>query len=153
METIKIIDNLYDKDQLLSSFDAFSTDTSCLQSKLFSTMIAQEDFRHLEEIVDLSKENGGLPNGFEYTTDIYQKIQLILLHNLKTKENFLKAWGLIFPYLEKAYFDGKISYSFLYAYDVYSNMHFGYQYYGFLDKVPVKDNEELSERKKRYKIQ
>jgi len=153
MEAIKIIDNLYIQDQLLSSFDKFSTDSSCLQSKQFSTMIAQEDFQHLEEIVDLSKKNGGLPNGFEYTTDIYQKIQLILLHNLKTKENFSKAWALIFPYLEKAYFDGKISYSFLYAYDAYSNMHFGHQYYGFLDKVPVKDSEGLSERKKRYKLQ
>ena len=152
IETIHAIEELHTQDQMLSKFAEFSIDSSSQASKNIFSMIAREDYDHITKIVELSKKNGGLPNNFDYGPFTYQYIKGILWHNLKTPENFSKAWDLLFPYLEQAYFKGKISSEFLHIYDYFLNQYYGYQYYGFLANVPVKDKESLAERKKHYKL-
>ena len=152
METIQAIDELHTQDQMLSKFAELAVDTFSQASKNINSMIAKEDYNHIAKIVELSKKNGGLPNNFDHGAYTYQKIQGILWHNLKTPENFSKVWDLLFPYLEQAYLKGKISSEFFHIYDYFLNQYYGYQYYGFLANVPVKDKEGLAERKKRYKL-
>lgn len=55
--------------------------------------------------------------------------------------NIVEVWGLLFPFLEKAYLEGKISDNFFKHYDTYLYQYEGYQYYGTLgDDIPYKDN-------------
>ncbi|MCB9448533.1 MAG: hypothetical protein H6585_09345 [Flavobacteriales bacterium] len=151
MYTINTIDRLYARDQMLVAFSQFDHD-SCSVSKNIASTIENNDFENLLEIVRLCKMNNNeLPTGYDFAIDTYSKIQMILWHNLKSKNNFQRAWEQLFPYLEKAYFDGKISNSFLYAYDKLSYVHFGYQYYGTIS-APVKDEATLKERQQDYKL-
>lgn len=107
------------------------------------------DFTHLYEIITLSRAHG-LPNNFDHGYNTYYKLQQILSNNLTDKFNLERTWHHIFPHLEKAFFDGKISKTFLKIYDQALQKNYGYQYYGTIDDVEVLDPQGLSERRKKF---
>jgi len=107
------------------------------------------DFTQLYEIVKICKVSG-LPTNFDAGYASYYILQYILINNTEDQFNFERTWHHIFPFLEKAYFDGKISNTFTRIYDEALEKHYNYQYFGTIDSVEVKDPEHLAERRKKY---
>ena len=154
IETINIIEQLFVKDQtmsLLSSYFGIKDTTNENLHKFFDK-IQHENYANLKRIVEISEKNNELPNTFDYPLLVMGKIEIIILHNLKDSTNFEKKWNLIFPYIEKAYFDGKISNSSFKMYDKLLFEFFGYQYYGTIKGAPIKDIDTYEQRKKKYKL-
>lgn len=106
-------------------------------------------FTQLYEIVKISRTNG-LPNNFDHGYDTYYTIQIILMQNLFDEFNLERTWHHIFPFLEKAYLDGKISNTFIKLYDQALRRHYDYQYYGTIDGLEVLDPDGLAERRKKF---
>jgi len=107
------------------------------------------DFTQLYEIIEISRNNG-LPNNFDFGYNTYYQIQIILTNNMFDKFNFERTWHHIFPLLEMAYFDGKISNTFLFLYDEACEKHYNHQYYGTLENVTVKDSTGLKARRIKF---
>lgn len=131
----------------------FSIDDSTELNVIYR-MITEIDFNNLIEICELSDENNEvLLNDFDNGIAIYNNVQLVLWHNLKSKENFQKSWDLILPYIEKAYFQKKIDSDPFKMYDIWSLNHKGYQYFGTLkDTIPVFDSLVLSNMRTKYQF-
>lgn len=98
-------------------------------------------------------ERYGLPNNFDHGYNTYYGVTYLLHHSMYGEMNIERVWTALFPYLEKAYFDGKISYTFFYQYDLRLFKTTGYQYYGTMsDDVPNIDSENVNERKRKYSL-
>jgi len=111
------------------------------------------DLGRIFELRKLCERINTFPNDFDNGVGTYYRAQFLLAHSLKSADHFFQSWELLFPYLEKAYFDDKISGSFFKLYDTFHYRHFGTQYYGTLGKeVPVKDEYELNKRKLKYNL-
>lgn len=130
-----------------------SENSTNINNKLVDSIIAKIDFFHIEEIVKLCILNDSiLLNSFDNEIGINNKLGLILWHNLKTKTNFQKSWDALLPFIDKAYFQNKISYTFFKSYDKWSVYHYGNQYYGTIEGAVIRDNETYFERKIKYKL-
>ena len=91
-----------------------------------------------------------LPNSFDQGIFISKTIEWIIFHNLK-QGNFKETMSIIFPYIEKAYLQGKVSDYFFETYDYYLHYYKGYQYFGTMgDSVPTEDAKNLLIRRKKY---
>lgn len=120
---------------------------------ILDSFIYSIDYNHILEIVKLCKLNNNvLLNNFDCGVGTYNKVNLILWHNLKSKINFQRSWDQLLPFIENAYFQNKISYTIFMAYDKWCNYHFENQYYGTLEGVKIKDLETFNERKKKYNL-
>lgn len=103
--------------------------------------------------VRLLSEKYGLPNNFDHGYNTYYRVTSLLQHAMHEEINIERVWAAIFPYLEKAYFDGKISYTFFYHYDLCLFKTKGYQYYGTMgDNVPNIDSKNVNERQRKYSL-
>jgi hypothetical protein len=133
----------------LVDFHKNNKDTIALEETL--KYLREFDFNLLWKIVSISKDSG-LPTNFNSGFSSYYAIQQIIMNNAYDEFNFKRTWHHIFPFLEKAYFDGQISNSFLKIYDKALEKHNGYQYYGTIDGVKVLEAEGLAERRKKFKL-
>jgi hypothetical protein len=113
------------------------------------TYLRDLDFNQLYTLILFSKTHG-LPTNFDAGFSSYYIFQQILINNAYDLFNFKRTWHHIFPHLEKAYFDGKISNSFLKIYDKALQQHFGHQYYGTIEGVEITDPDGLAERRKKF---
>jgi hypothetical protein len=129
--------------------DSITSDSVLVEEAL--KYLRDLDFNLLYEIITLCRSHG-LPNNFDSGGKTYVLLQRILSNNAMDQFNFERTWHHIFPFLETAYFAGKISSSFLKLYDRALEEHYRYQYYGTLDSVEVKDPAGLSERRKKYHL-
>jgi hypothetical protein len=116
--------------------------------KLTPDFLKRLDYEIFAQLLMICKENNNcVPNandlGFE------SGWSLILVHNLR-EENMFEIWNLILPYIEKAYFDKKIGDGLFRLFDDLLYRQKGFQYYGFLEGVPVYDEEKLLFRKSQY---
>lgn len=120
---------------------------------LDSAEIAQElrkfDNDNLNNLIKITNSIGILPNHFDHGIGTYYLWQISFYHNFYP-ETIIEVWNKMLPYIEDAYFSGKIGSGLFQLYDFQLNMLFGYQYYGFLKNVPVKDAEGLENRRKKY---
>lgn len=152
-EINKKVNSIYDIDQRITSLTLYDSELDDVKKAKVDSMIMSMDWEHVIQIAQLAKDHGIIPNNFDHGIGVYNKIQLILIHNLKTEDNFHKTWELLFPFLERAYLEGKISYTFFMLYDQWNATHFGVQYYGFMgDQIPVKEQESLDQRKMKYQL-
>ena len=131
-------------------------DTLCFNNVYlaYKNEIADVDTKNCHLVEDLCKFNGNyLPNNFDNGIGTFNAISLFISHNLKQGTNIEYIRNKIFPYIEKAYLDGKIDASLFYTYDNRLYQYFGYQYYGTLsDSIPILDKETFLERKNRLSL-
>lgn len=85
-----------------------STTTKCVQTELDNL-----DYSNILAIVSICQKYG-LPNNFEHGYNTYYQITLLMLHSMSHEVNIKRVWSVLFPFLERAYFDGKISYIFIF---------------------------------------
>ncbi len=152
-ESLRYLDQVHSclySDQLFRKLLPSAKDS--VELMIIYDLINKVDFSNLETIVELSENNSGiLLNNFDNGVGIYYNILLILWHNLASESNFEKAWELILPYVEKAYFQKKINYSIFKTYDTWLQRHTGFQYYGTLnDSIKIRDIETFPDRQKKY---
>lgn len=131
-----------------------TNDSIVIQSfyKIYDSLKSSIDLENIIALQNICINNNGLPTNYDSGFSVSKKVGLIITHNLKEGKNLKQTWERIFPYVEKAYLKGKISSLLLYNYDYYLNTHYGYQYYGFLEDVPVIEPEKSSERKTKFGI-
>ncbi|WP_066755535.1 hypothetical protein [Crocinitomix algicola] len=132
----------------------FNEDTTLTDNCVFlDSLISTVHFYHIEEIIKLCKLNNGLLlNNFDNGIGIYNKLSFIIWHNLKIEVNFQKTWDALLPFIEKAYFQNKISYTLFMAYDKWSLYHYGNQYYGTINGKDIREEVTFPERKKKYRL-
>lgn len=112
------------------------------------------------DLIKICEKLKYLPNSIDQKhPDITGIINLILLHNTKIAYKVDEKWKMIMPYLEKAVNDGKYRpMDLLWHYDNSMYWNYGYQYYGTLfphnvghnNKIPIKDEATVNERRKKY---
>ena len=110
--------------------------------------IMKKDYLNLKTLLQLCDSNGILPNNFDQgigSSDWFT----IYLHNIKSYQTF-EIWEEFLPYLERTYLAGKIDNDCFVMYDRILAQFYGVQYFGFLEDVPIKDEEHLLERKEKY---
>lgn len=134
-------------DQIITRFVPNQTNT--IESDVINKMISEIDYENILEIVRLCNLNDGyLPNHFDNGISTYSKLMLIIWHNLKTPSNIEKTWKILYPYIEKTYLSGKISYTIFMAYDQWYYNIYGKQYYGTLgEEIEVAEKETFIDRK------
>lgn len=107
--------------------------------------------QNINKLLSICERIGTFPNNFDYGLGSYYKIAVLIDHNLEAESNFRDTWEKLFPYLEKAYLEGKIDHFFLMSYDMHSSYHFGTQRFGFApETIPVEEPEGFEERKAKY---
>ncbi len=146
------ISNLFLQDQLDTklSDDSLKVVVEELGAEL--GIVERNDWNRMLRLAELCEVQGTMINNFDHGIGTYNKVQLMMLHAFKSKNLFQPTWDLLFPYLENAYLEGKISGTFFQLYDQWSTTHTGEQYYGTLENVPCRDQENLSERIKKYQL-
>ncbi len=137
---------LFAEQEIQSYLYKYNKDTA----SIISTKMGLKHMHRLWELCVLNDST--LPNNFDNGIGTYYRLTNILGSNIYNKENFYTAWEILFPFIDKAYLDGKISSSIFYFYDIWCNNHFGYQYYGTLENVKISDEEGLLERRMRYSL-
>jgi hypothetical protein len=147
---------LHASDQTARRFAPRIKDSLCYNyyRLIYDSILKEVDMGHVRKIQELSIQNNGeLPNSFDHGIYVSNYIEFVLFHNFK-QGNIEEATALIFPYLEKAYLNGKISSYFFGMYDHYCSIYYGYQYYGTLEdeSIKVKDKENLFMRKQKYRL-
>lgn len=139
IEKLRIIDQ--------TRIDYYILYDSC---KLAPEFLKRLDYDIFANLLMICKANNNrVPNEYDLGFDCGWS--LILLHNLR-KENMFEIWNLILPYIEKAYFDEKIDDGLFRLFDDLLQRERGYQYYGFLEGVPIHDEGNLLKRKAKYKF-
>ena len=139
IEKLRIIDQ--------TRIDYYILYDSC---KLAPGYLKRLDYDIFAQLLMICKENNNrVPNAYDLGFD--SGWSLILVHNLR-EENMFEIWNLILPYIEKAYFDKKIGDGLFRLFDDLLQRQRGYQYYGFLEGVPIYDEENLLKRKAKYKF-
>ena len=116
----------------------------------YKTYVEEQDLENIRALTMICIRNNGIPNHFENGAGIFYKLQLIVWHNLKTENNREQTWKFILPWVDKAYFEGKIDYSLYEAYDYWLHQHTGFQYYGFIPNAPVQDSIKFKDIKEKY---
>ena len=81
-------------------------------------------------------------------------ISIPLFHILSVSDSLLQErWGKVAPFIEKAFDAGEISNSYFFMYDRLLYKQCGKQYFGGMGKeVPMMDDADYAERKRRYLI-
>jgi hypothetical protein len=164
--TIQKINDFRDVDQeicigQINKFKMNNQNDSILNNKLdlLAEQISMETFLQL---VEISKKNNCLPNSFDQKhPHITGIVNLILVHNTKISYKVSEKWNMIWPYMEKACLEGKYdAYDLLWIYDNSMYWNYGYQYYGMLlpqnvghnNKIPIKDERMVNERRAKYGV-
>lgn len=142
-EIRKKIDELIIRDQMRGF--VYYQDSACNLGQELKKL----DLSNFYDLMSLVDKNGILPNHIDHGLGTYYTWQIILLHNLYS-DRFYEIWERILPYIEKTYFAGKIGDDLFRLYDQCMARQFGYQYYGFEKNIPIKDEEHLAERKRKY---
>ncbi len=147
------VNKLVYTDQAIRKYSSKQSNDS-IKNKFIWDLETQIDNDNIQQIIELAKMNNGIfPNNFDDGYGTYYKINFIIWHSLKDPNTIQKTWDLLLPYIEKTYFEGKISYTLFMAFDKWNYQFFGYQYYGTLgENIPVKDANSLEERKKKYNL-
>lgn len=119
-----------------------------------STSLAQDllkemDRSNINSLLALTRKLGVLPNHFDHGLNTYYVWQICFFHNMYP-DKIDEVWNQMLPFIEQAYFAGKIGDGLFRLYDFQLNQLFGYQYYGFIADVPVKDEAHLQDRKHKY---
>lgn len=142
------------KDQYIRSNFAPSdfADSACVNEDKYWETVGRADFMNMAELTTLCIQNEGIPNHFDHGTKSFYFMGIIIWHNLKNPTNRENAWNMIVPWLDKAYFEGKIDSGLYASYDKWLFEHTGYQYYGFEGSAPILKPETFSERKEKYKF-
>lgn len=153
LQIINKISILYEKDQVYARLPNTNNDTSLLAKKI-DDMFQTGYSSNFWELVSICKEINNFPNPFDFPSSTFSAAQLIVIHNIYDLDSvrFEAKWKMIEPYIEKSYFEGKISDIFFKIYDKNFYELVGYQYYGFIDGAPVKDPANFEERKRKYKL-
>lgn len=148
----KKISAILHSDQEIRRYLPNDTNNICFD-KLYNSL-TRLDYQHILEIVELCKVNNNLMlNNYDNGVGIYYNIQMVIWHNMKERENFHKTWDILLPYIENAYWAGKISNDIFKIYDTWSSFHYGYQFYGTLkESIEIKDKENYQKRKDKYKL-
>ena len=117
-------------------------------------MIASVDFENIFKIAELcSLNNNTMLNNFDNGIGVYYKIELIIWHNFRDVNTVEKMHNLLIPYIEKAYFAGKIGPGYFIMYDKWCFSNLGCQYYGSLGKdVTMKDQRSFEKTKLYFKL-
>jgi hypothetical protein len=163
--SIKINESLKqakERDQLVRTItfrlypDILNIDSICFNKvlKSYQKTITEIDSNNIDLIKKLCVLNNNyIPNNFDNGIGTFNTISLIIFHNLKRGKKLDQIRNEIFPLLEQAYIDYKISGDLFYTYDYHLNLHTGFQYYGTLpDTIPCIDKEHLESRKLRIKL-
>lgn len=145
-EVIRRIESIRQKDQLRGLIYA-----SIADQEIADSIVTRIDSANLQELVDIARV-WGLPNNFDDQLNAEGIVGLVLLHCGKNPVGFHERWNSIWPYLDKAFKEGKITNGFIYIYDQTLRMHSGQQYYGTLNGVPVSDPINLDIRRSEYGI-
>jgi len=150
------VEKLFTIDQTRIYFYPMLYNNSELSDSMTINIIQKEldklDYSNILAISSLAHKYG-LPNNFDHGYNTYYRVTLLMLHSMSQEMNIKRVWVVLFPFLEQAYFDGKISYTFFYHYDKCLLKAIGYQYYGTMnDDVPNIDPENLKERKNKYSL-
>jgi hypothetical protein len=95
----------------------------------------------------------GLPNNMDDQWNATGIVNLVLHHCGKNPDRFQERWDAIWPYLERAYSEGKISNGFLFIYDQSLSTHTGMQSFGTLPDVPVRDSDGLRQRRTEHGLE
>lgn len=125
-------------------------DSTCDNVDKFLETMAKADFQNMAELATLCIRENGIPNHFDHGAETFYSLQLIIWHNLKTPTNRDNAWSIILPWVDKAYFEGKVGNQLYKMYDNWLFKHTGHQFYGFEDAAPLLKPETFAERKKTY---
>ena len=133
------------KDQTRKYFYQIIKQDSSLTSK---EVLMEMDANNLNDLISITNQIGILPNHFDHGLNTFYLWQTCLFHNLY-EDRIEQVWLRMLPYIEQAYFSGKIGDGLFRLYDFQLNLLFGYQYYGFLENVPFKDEGNLQERKRK----
>jgi len=148
----KKVDQLFQNDQIFLEFRPSKYFQNCpseVDSAYWKT-VAELDLRHISELASLCKSINSIPNHFDHGLGIYYKLGYIVWHNLKIPSNRDFAWKILLPWIDKGYFEGKIGTDLYESYDYWLNQHTGFQFYGFIENVPIKDSVEFGRRLKKY---
>jgi hypothetical protein len=157
-----ILNTLYTKDQLIRkiSFDLFPAmkemDSLCYENfvHIYDSLITAIDANNIISLQNACIKNDNyLLNNFDNGYLSSKIVGLIISHNLKRGKYLNETWERLYPFVEQAYIDGKISDVLLYEYDFNLYKRYGYQYYGTLgEDIPIKDLETFNDRKKRLRL-
>lgn len=136
--------------RMFSSY-AFDESTSDSTKNKIKDILFKSGRSNIDRLAAICEEIGTFPNNYDFGIGSYFKLGALIDHSLEAKENFHYAWDKLFPYLEKAYLEGKIDHSFFLFYDMHSAMHFGTQRFGFAPEfIPMEDEENWITRKEKY---
>lgn len=157
-----LLNTLFTKDQLTRkiSFDFFPVmkemDSICYANfvNVYDSLLTAIDANNIISLQNACIKNDNyLLNNFDNGYLSSRIVGLIISHNLKRGKYLNETWERLYPFVEQAYIDGKISDVLLHEYDFNLNKHYGYQYYGTLGvEVPINDMETFCDRKKRLSL-
>jgi hypothetical protein len=154
LQVVNRINSIWQKDQLARQllYSCQFVDSLRLLEYV-DKQIAVIDFNNLTEIIEICKEEGGIiPNDIDYP-DVLGKIEIIILHNLKSNLTIDTTWKMIYPYFENTFLKNKMNNDLCKLYDKWLYKYHNVQYYGTLnDGIPVIEPENLLERKKKFKL-
>lgn len=111
-----------------------------------------QSFDLLIELQLICKSNNNtLPNEFDYGISGREKYIFTIIENCLFFDQYAKlSWEFILPYIDNAYFEGKIGTNYYALYDYALYRHSGMQYYGFIENAPFIDEFNLFKRAKKY---
>lgn len=157
-----LLNTLFTKDQLTRkiSFDFFPVmkemDSICYANfvNVYDSLLTAIDANNIISLQNACIKNDNyLLNNFDNGYLSSRIVGLIISHNLKRGKYLNETWERLYPFVEQAYIDGKISDILFHEYDFNLNKHYGYQYYGTLgNETPIKDMETFDDRKKRLSL-
>lgn len=133
---------LYPKITIL---DSISFQTVKNSYDLSINEVDTKNFLLIKELIKVN--NNEIPNNFDNGIGIFGKISLIICHNLKRGINIENITKHIYPSLEKAYLQNKISEEMFYILDQKLYLYYGYQCYGTLsDSIPTHNFDYLNQK-------
>lgn len=124
-------------------------DSFCVQE--YDEHYANVGKREMAEFASFCNQIGGLPNNIDHGINVLYRWQLVFRHCIEnSEETLLYAWDLLKPFIDQAYFDGKIDANIFYTIDMAFIKHFGSQYFGLVDEIPIYDPETFETRTNIY---
>ncbi len=109
-----------------------------------------QHFELIVKIVEIAKMNNNtLPNQLDLGISMGE-LDLLIEKALAFPSKINITWEFILPYIDKAYFEGKIGSNLYQIYDIYLYNHSGSQYYGFIPNAPYIEEYTLFKRKEKY---
>jgi hypothetical protein len=114
-------------------------------------ILKENDGIAFERLIKLCQSINGIPNSMDYGIYTSNLFSISFWHSLYP-DCIENNWQRILPFVENTYFEGKIGTDLFWIYDFQLTNHFGYQYYGTIPDVPVKDSLNLTHRQVKYHL-